>query len=129
MGVQNIIVNLELVIGLELVLEVGNNGTLGGHNHIGVLLVGSLDGLVDGADVGVDLGDDDGIVVIIVEDLGQNAVIAVLVLVITLGDVASGLRSVLNAVHIDGDLLGRDALAQAQILVDVADLDLHGVLC
>ena len=128
-GVQNIIVNLELVIGLELVLEVGNNGTLGGHNHIGVLLVGSLDGLVDGADVGVDLGDDDGIVVIIVEDLGQNAVIAVLVLVITLGDVASGLRSVLNAVNIDGDLLGRDALAQAQILVDVADLDLLGVLC
>ena len=67
--------------------------------------------------------------VMMTEDLGQNAVIAVLVLVIPLGDVASGLRSVLNAVHIDGDLLGRDALAQAQILVDVADLDLHGVLC
>ena len=126
-GVQNIIVISELVIGLELVVEaLHGDGALSGHNHIGVLLVGSLDSLVDGADVGVDLSDGDGVGIVIIEDLGQNAVAGVADLgVVTLFD-GNGV-GLLHAILIHGNVLGLNLGTQAQILVDVAVLDLLGV--
>ena len=124
-GVQNIIVISELVIGLELVVEaLHGDGALSGHNHIGVLLVGSLDSLVDGADVGVDLSDGDGVGIVIIEDLGQNAVSTELGVIIALDDGRSRLRL---AILIHGNVLGGNVAAQTQILVDGAGLDLSGI--
>ena len=130
-GVQNISVIIEGSGGLELlaVLHAGGLLTLGDHNNISILLGGSLDGLGNLADIGVDLGDGDGISIVIIEDLGQNAVGAIAVIIVILGD-SDGDDLVLginNAVHIDGNVLLLDLGAQAQILVDVADINGLGV--
>ena len=129
-GVQDIGVILELLNSVKVLDAVHAVGLhiLGSDLHIGVLVALGGHGAVDGAHIGVHQGDHDGVLIVIIEDLGQNAVGAELGVVVVLGDVhGSGDLGVLNAVHIHGDVSLVHGAAQVQIGVDLVHGDLGGV--
>ena len=127
-GVQDIGVVLEGLGGLKVLDTICTVGLhiLNSDLHIGVLVALGSHGTVDGAHIGVHHSDHDGVVVIIIEDLGQNTVGAELGVVVVLGDVNSRILQ-LSAVLIDGDVLLVHAAAQVQVGIDIVHGDLGGV--
>ena len=133
-GVQDIGVLLELLVGLELqIAALGGHDIQGGDNHIGVLLRSGGHVFAHLAHIGVDLGDSDGAVILVIEDFGQHTVGTELGVIVTLldghGQLILHVGVILggNAVHIHRDIVLGNGLVQAQILVDVSHFHLSGV--
>ena len=104
------------------------DGALGLDNHIGISNLGLLG--ADGAGIGVDHADGNGVVIPVIEDLDVGAVGNQLIVSAGAGDlqsVALGNADVLSGFTVVEDLSGRVLLSHAQILVDVTQLDVLGV--
>ena len=105
-----------------------DDGALSLDNHIGIGDLGLLG--VDDTSVGVDHADGDGVVVAVIEYLDVGAVgnqTLVGVVVSNLQGVALRNAHVLSGNTVVEDLSGRVLLGHAQILVDVAQLNVLGV--
>mgnify|MGYP000445871059 CR=1 FL=1 len=106
--------------------EVAAGAGLGSDGDVSVLGGGGSISRGDLAKVGVGLGDDDGVIVSVIEDFGQNAVAAEAVGGVALVDVVrdSGLTSTVNIV---GDVGDGDRLGQAEVGIDGAELDFRSI--
>ena len=119
-GVSNDVILLE---GLSLELLAGAGAAIAVHIlDLDVSVLGGGVGISSGdlADVGVDLNESDGLGIVVIIDVQQNAVAANLVLA-ALDDVV-GKGAGINAVNILGDILLGDTVGQTEVGVDGADL-------